>query len=41
MHELRHFADCVVNRRRPIVSGEDGLAALEVCLQIRDTALVG
>ncbi|WP_327036181.1 Gfo/Idh/MocA family oxidoreductase [Micromonospora ureilytica] len=41
MHELRHFADCVVNRRRPVVSGEDGLAALEVCLQIRDTALVG
>jgi len=41
MHELRHFADCVTSRRRPVVSGEDGLAALEVCLSIRDSALAG
>nr|WP_275941291.1 Gfo/Idh/MocA family oxidoreductase [Planosporangium flavigriseum] len=41
MHELRNFADCVVNRRRPEVTGEDGLAALEVCLAIRDSATMG
>jgi UDP-N-acetylglucosamine 3-dehydrogenase len=41
MHEMRHFAECVQQRRAPKVSGEDGLAALRVCLNIRDQALVG
>jgi UDP-N-acetylglucosamine 3-dehydrogenase len=41
MHELRHFAECVINRSRPSVSGEDGLAALEVCLAVRDSAMMG
>lgn len=34
MHELRHFVECVRERREPAVSGPDGLAALRVCLQI-------
>jgi predicted dehydrogenase len=41
MHELRHFVECVERRTRPRVTGEDGLAALEVCLALRDAALVG
>ena len=39
MHELRHFVDCVTQRREPLVTGQDGLAALRVCLEIRDSAL--
>jgi UDP-N-acetylglucosamine 3-dehydrogenase len=38
MHELRHFVECVRERREPSVSGADGLAALRVCLGIRDSA---
>ena len=38
MHELRHFVECVRERREPAVSGQDGLAALQVCLGIRDSA---
>jgi UDP-N-acetylglucosamine 3-dehydrogenase len=42
MHELRHFVECVRERRQPSVSGADGLASLRVCLQIvagiRDSA---
>jgi predicted dehydrogenase len=38
MHELRHFVECVRERREPAVSGADGLAALRVCLGIRDSA---
>ncbi len=40
MHELRHFARCVGDRTEPMVSGLDGLAALRVCLAIRDGARV-
>lgn len=36
-HELHHFLDCVRTRRTPEVSGPDGLAALRVCLAIRDS----
>jgi UDP-N-acetylglucosamine 3-dehydrogenase len=39
MHELRHFAKCVIDRSQPKVSGEDGRAALQVCLALRDSAL--
>ncbi|HEY0699524.1 MAG TPA: Gfo/Idh/MocA family oxidoreductase, partial [Micromonospora sp.] len=41
MHELRHFVECVTTRQRPAVSGSDGLAALEIALAVRDSALVG
>jgi predicted dehydrogenase len=40
MHELRHFAECVTQRQEPVISGEGGLAALRVCLAIRDSAVV-
>lgn len=32
--ELESFVECVVARKRPIVSGEDGLAALELALRV-------
>lgn len=35
--ELQSFVDCVRNGRRPVVSGEDGLAALELAQQVVDT----
>ena len=38
-HELRHFLECVSDRRTPAVSGLDGLAALQVCLAIRDSVI--
>ena len=41
MHELRHFAACVQERRTPLSSGTDGLAALEVAISIRDQILAG
>ena len=41
MHEQRHFAQCVMNHKQPLVTGEDGLAALRACLAIRDSAIVG
>ncbi|MBM3463489.1 MAG: Gfo/Idh/MocA family oxidoreductase, partial [Armatimonadetes bacterium] len=31
--ELEHFAECVVNNRTPLVSGEDGKRALELAIQ--------
>jgi predicted dehydrogenase len=34
--ELESFFDCVAERRRPVVSGEDGARALEVALAILD-----
>jgi UDP-N-acetylglucosamine 3-dehydrogenase len=39
--ELRHFAECLTTRRSPAVTGVDGLRALEVCLAIRDSAIMG
>jgi len=37
--EQRHFIDCVLNRTKPAVSGEDGVAALDTALRIRDQAV--
>jgi len=34
--ELESFVECVRNGRRPVVSGEDGLAALELAQQVVD-----
>ena len=31
-NELQHFIDCVRNKEQPSVTGEDGLAALEISL---------
>ena len=41
MHELRHFATCVQERQKPLSSGTDGLAALEMAIKIRDQILAG
>ncbi|MFH1784231.1 MAG: Gfo/Idh/MocA family oxidoreductase [bacterium] len=35
--EIKHFIDCVRQQRTPIVSGERGRDALEVCLEILKT----
>lgn len=32
--ELKHFISCVKNKQKPLVSGEHGKDALEVCLEI-------
>jgi UDP-N-acetylglucosamine 3-dehydrogenase len=37
--EQRHFIDCVVTRIQPVVGGQEGLAALETALRIRDEAM--
>jgi UDP-N-acetylglucosamine 3-dehydrogenase len=43
--EIEHFVNCVQNSRKPLVSGEEGLAALEIalkaeqmCKKVRDYA---
>jgi UDP-N-acetylglucosamine 3-dehydrogenase len=41
LHELRAFAACIQQRRRPSTSGEDALAALEIALAIQDSVGVG
>jgi UDP-N-acetylglucosamine 3-dehydrogenase len=28
--ELQHFIDCIVEKKKPIVTGQDGVQALEV-----------
>jgi predicted dehydrogenase len=37
--EQRHFIDCVLSRSQPVVSGSDGLAALDTAIRIRDEAI--
>ncbi|MCR4783731.1 MAG: Gfo/Idh/MocA family oxidoreductase [bacterium] len=34
--ELRHFAECVVTHKEPLVSGEDGKRALELAMHVLD-----
>lgn len=36
--EQRHFLECVVRHTQPAVSGQDGLAALDTAIRIRDQA---
>ncbi|USS41016.1 UDP-N-acetylglucosamine 3-dehydrogenase [Thermococcus aggregans] len=36
--EIEHFINCVVNKERPLVSGEDGLHALEVAVKALESA---
>jgi predicted dehydrogenase len=36
--ELEHFADCVANNKKPLVSGEDGLKALDIALKLIESA---
>jgi len=39
--ELAHFADCVLNDKRPLVTGEDGRAALEMIYAAYESARTG
>lgn len=39
--ELTHFVECIVNDREPIVSGEDGKAAVEVAYTIQKSFETG
>ena len=32
--EVNHFVDCVINNTAPMVTGADGMAALEVALAV-------
>ena len=34
--ELSHFIDCILNNSTPLVSGEDGIEALKLGLQIEE-----
>jgi len=36
--EQRHFLECVVRHTQPTVTGQDGLAALDIAIRIRDQA---
>ncbi len=36
--ELRHVVGCVASGRRPLVGGEDGLAALRIALAVEESA---
>ena len=38
-HEQRHFAACVERHVKPLVTGEDGLEALKICLALRDASM--
>jgi len=35
-HQLEHFADCVIEGKRPLVPAESGLQALRLAMEIRD-----
>jgi UDP-N-acetylglucosamine 3-dehydrogenase len=37
--EQKHFVECVLERTRPAVGGEEGLAALDTAIRIRDQAV--
>jgi predicted dehydrogenase len=39
--EMAHFVDCVQNDRKPLVSGEDGRAVLEVIFAAYESARTG
>ena len=36
--ELRHVITCVATGRQPLVSGEDGLAAVRIALAVEESA---
>jgi predicted dehydrogenase len=39
--EMAHFVDCVLNDKRPVVSGEDGLSAAKVAIAIQESLRSG
>ncbi|MGV3771608.1 MAG: Gfo/Idh/MocA family protein, partial [Verrucomicrobiales bacterium] len=40
-HELRHFIDCVRTGKKPLVTGEDGKAVLEIMYAAYQSARIG
>ena len=38
-YELKDFVNAVIKKQKPSVTGEDGLAALEIALKIEEEAL--
>ena len=41
IESIRHFVDCVVNDREPMVTGEDGLEATRIVSAIRESSRTG
>ena len=41
IESIRHFVDCVVNDRQPMVTGEDGLAATRIITAIQESSKKG
>jgi len=41
VESIRHFADCVINDKEPMVTFEDGLAATKIISAIRDSSKTG
>ena len=41
VESIRHFADCVINDRQPLVSAEDGLEVTRVACAIEESAATG
>ncbi len=39
--EVEHFVDCILNDSEPMVTGEDGRAALKICLASYESARTG
>ena len=41
IESIRHFVDCVVNDKEPMVTGEDGLAATKIISAIQESSRKG
>jgi len=39
--EVQHFVDCILNNKEPLVTGEDGKKAVELCLRAYESAKLG
>ena len=39
--ELKHFATCVLESKNPLVTGEDGIRAIEICNRAEESAETG
>jgi predicted dehydrogenase len=39
--EVQHFVNCILEDKQPLVSGEDGKKAVELCLKAYESAATG
>jgi len=39
--EVQHFVECIQNNKEPLVTGEDGRKAVELCLKAYESARIG